>query len=168
MAVRYFKLAAKLTLVGKRVVIIGTSREDLNGRAGAATSFDDAKDRYVVELDADGLENETKGLLLKLGNLSIANDIFPVSNVGTKAKIGSLLLARLMHQEGMELLFCFEMTEGRLQLLRVRSGFNWWKYVVDKIQREEEKEAREAEKEAKKKEKKKEANKNKEAKKNKP
>ena len=43
-----------------------------------------------------------------------------------------------------------------------------WKYVVDKIKREEEKEAREAEKEAKKKEKKKEANKNKEAKKNKP
>ena len=38
-------------LLGKRVVITGTSRGDPNSRAGTATSFDLAQVRYVVELD---------------------------------------------------------------------------------------------------------------------
>ena len=38
-------------MVRKRVVIVGTSRRDLNGRAGVATSFDSSRGRYVVELD---------------------------------------------------------------------------------------------------------------------
>ena len=46
-------------LVGKRVVITGTSREDLNGRAGLARSFDQSKARYVVQLE-DGLELKVK------------------------------------------------------------------------------------------------------------
>ena len=46
-------------LVGKRVVITGTSREDLNGRAGLARSFDQSKARYVVRLE-DGLELKVK------------------------------------------------------------------------------------------------------------
>ena len=39
-------------LLGKRVVIAGTSREDLNGMTGAATctSFDHDRGRYVVAL----------------------------------------------------------------------------------------------------------------------
>ena len=46
-------------LVGKRVVITGTSREDLNGRAGLARSFDQSKARYVVRLDG-GVELKVK------------------------------------------------------------------------------------------------------------
>ena len=46
-------------LVGKRVVITGTSREDLNGRAGLARSFDQSKARYVVRLE-DGLDLKVK------------------------------------------------------------------------------------------------------------
>ena len=37
-------------LLGKRVVVAGTSREDLNGMTGAATSFDHDQGRYVVVL----------------------------------------------------------------------------------------------------------------------
>ena len=37
-------------LLGKRVVIIGTSREDLNGKAGVAVSFDHPRGRYVVSI----------------------------------------------------------------------------------------------------------------------
>ena len=37
-------------LLGKRVVIAGTSWEDLNGMTGAATSFDLDRGRYVVVL----------------------------------------------------------------------------------------------------------------------
>ena len=48
-------------LLGKRVVITGTSREDLNGQAGVATSFDHARDRYVVELDDDDAGEKEKG-----------------------------------------------------------------------------------------------------------
>ena len=51
-------------LLGQRVVITGTSREDLNGRAGVATSFDHAGGRYVVELDSEG-ESEPAKLRLK-------------------------------------------------------------------------------------------------------
>ena len=49
------KIRTECPLLGKRVVITGTSREDLNGRAGVATSFDHSGDRYVVELDEDCL-----------------------------------------------------------------------------------------------------------------
>ena len=45
------KIGAECPLLGKRVKITGTSREDLNGQAGVATSFDHACGRYVVELD---------------------------------------------------------------------------------------------------------------------
>ena len=61
------RIRTECPLLGQRVVITGTSREDLNGRAGRATSFDHAQDRYVVELDDD---TDAKGKLkLKPGNL---------------------------------------------------------------------------------------------------
>ena len=41
-------------LLGKRVMITGTSRDDLNGRVGVARSFDDANGRYVVRLHGVG------------------------------------------------------------------------------------------------------------------
>ena len=37
-------------LLGKRVMITGTSREDLNGRVGMARLYDEANGRYVVRL----------------------------------------------------------------------------------------------------------------------
>ena len=58
-------------LVGKRVVITGTSREDLNGRVGQALSFDGAKGRYVVRLEAEG-GGEGPTLKVKPGNLKLA------------------------------------------------------------------------------------------------
>ena len=61
----------KCPLIGKRVVVTGTSREDINGRTGATTSFDHARVRYVVELDDDTGENGIQGKLkLKPGNLA--------------------------------------------------------------------------------------------------
>ena len=42
------KIRSECPLLGKRVVITGTSREDLNGKAGVATSFDHAQGSYVV------------------------------------------------------------------------------------------------------------------------
>ena len=36
---------------GKRVVISGTSREDLNGRVEVVQNFDASKGRYVVQLE---------------------------------------------------------------------------------------------------------------------
>ena len=58
-------------LVGKRVVITGTSRDDLNGRFGVARSFDESKGRYVVELEEEG---GTAALTLKVkpGNVKPA------------------------------------------------------------------------------------------------
>ena len=44
------KIRTECPLLGKRVVITGTSRGDLNGRARNAISFDHERDRYVVEL----------------------------------------------------------------------------------------------------------------------
>ena len=41
----------KCPLLGKRVVITGTSREDLNGRRGVTTALDLYRYRYVVRLD---------------------------------------------------------------------------------------------------------------------
>ena len=46
--------AEECPLLGKQVVITGTSREDLNGKAGVATSFDHARGRYAVVLDQPG------------------------------------------------------------------------------------------------------------------
>ena len=45
------KIRTECPLLGKKVVITGTSREDLNGKAGVATSFDHARGRYAVALD---------------------------------------------------------------------------------------------------------------------
>ena len=45
------KIGAECPLAEERVKITGTSREDLNGQAGVAASFDHACGRYVVELD---------------------------------------------------------------------------------------------------------------------
>ena len=50
-------------------MITGTSREDLNGRVGVATSFDHEGGRYVVELDGKG-KNKPEKLKLKPGNLA--------------------------------------------------------------------------------------------------
>ena len=62
-------------LLGKRVKITGTSRGDLNGRVGVARSFDEAKGRYVVELDREGDGAASKEhLQIKPGNLIIAHD----------------------------------------------------------------------------------------------
>ena len=64
------KIRTECPLLGKRVVITGTSREDLNGRAGKATSFDHDRDRYVVELDDDTDATQGKGKVrLKPGPL---------------------------------------------------------------------------------------------------
>ena len=57
------KIRTECPLLGKRVVITGTSREGLNGHAGvvenivAARAFerDHTRDRYVVKLDTAGL-----------------------------------------------------------------------------------------------------------------
>merc|ERR1712032_15612 len=38
-------------LLGKRVQVHGTSRDDMNGQAGTASAFDAEKGRYVVDLD---------------------------------------------------------------------------------------------------------------------
>ena len=48
------KIRTECPLLGKRVQITGASRDDLNGRAGVATSFDHARGRYVVELEGKG------------------------------------------------------------------------------------------------------------------
>ena len=64
------KIHAECPLLGKHVVVTGTSREDLNGRTGVATSFDHARGRYVVELDSSEGGNEKQLLKLKPGNLS--------------------------------------------------------------------------------------------------
>ena len=63
------KIRTECPLLGKRVSITGTSREDLNGRTGVATFFDHAGGRYVVELDSEG-ESEPAKLRLKPVNLA--------------------------------------------------------------------------------------------------
>ena len=44
------EIRTECPLLGKRVVVAGTSRENLNGMTGAATSFDHDRGRYVVVL----------------------------------------------------------------------------------------------------------------------
>ena len=63
------KIRTECPLLGKRVAITGTSREDLNGRAGMATSFDHDSDRYMVDLDDDTSKKWEAKLKLKPGNL---------------------------------------------------------------------------------------------------
>ena len=60
------KIRTECPLLGKWVVITGTSREDLNGRAGMATSFDHVRGRHVVELDGNAGEKQKEKLKLKL------------------------------------------------------------------------------------------------------
>ena len=64
------KIRTECPLLGTRVVITGTSREDLNGRAGVAATFDHARGRYVVELDISEGQSEKERLKLKPANLS--------------------------------------------------------------------------------------------------
>ena len=59
------EIRTECPLLGTRVVITGTSREDLNGRAGVAATFDHARGRYVVELDRRGGGNVKEQLKLK-------------------------------------------------------------------------------------------------------
>ena len=65
------KILTECPLLGKRVVITGTSREDLNGRTGVATSFDHSGDRYVVELDENAGRKGKGNLKLKPRNLAL-------------------------------------------------------------------------------------------------
>ena len=44
------RIRIECPLLGKRVAIAGTSRENLNGMTGAATSFDHDRGRYMVVL----------------------------------------------------------------------------------------------------------------------
>ena len=55
------KIRTECPLLGQRVVITGTSREDLNGRAGVATSFDHARGRYVVSWTARKVRRRRSG-----------------------------------------------------------------------------------------------------------
>ena len=48
------KIRTECPLLGKRVMITGTGRKDLNGRVGVARSFDEANGRYVVRLHGAG------------------------------------------------------------------------------------------------------------------
>ena len=57
-------------LLGKRVVITGTSRADLNGKVGVATDFDHAKGRYVVAWGGKGEKSQV--MKIKPGNLRLA------------------------------------------------------------------------------------------------
>ena len=66
------KIRNECPLLGKRVMITGTSREDLNGRVGVARSFDEANEaRYVVSLVARAGAIEP-ALRIKPENLEIA------------------------------------------------------------------------------------------------
>ena len=62
------KIRTECPLLGKKVVITGTSREDLNGKTGVATSFDHAQGRYVVALDKQG-GGKAKEMALRPQNL---------------------------------------------------------------------------------------------------
>ena len=57
-------------LLGKRVIITGTSRADLNGKVGVATDFDHAKGRYVVAWGGKG--ETSKAMKIKPQNLRLA------------------------------------------------------------------------------------------------
>lgn len=65
------KIRSECPLLGKRVSITGTSREDLNSRTGEVTSFDHAGGRYVVELDSKR-KSEPAKVRIKPVNLASA------------------------------------------------------------------------------------------------
>ena len=48
------KIRAECPLLGKQVMITGTSRKDLKDQVGLSRSFDEAKGRYVVRLRGSG------------------------------------------------------------------------------------------------------------------
>ena len=64
------KMRSECPLLGNRVVITDTSRKDVNGRTGVATSFDRARGRYVVELDNRAGDKEKQQLKVKAQKLS--------------------------------------------------------------------------------------------------
>ena len=76
------KIRTECPLLGKRVSITGTSREDLNGQTGVATSFDHAGGRYVVELDSKG-KSKSEPAKLRLKPVHLAR------STGTEKKQGS-------------------------------------------------------------------------------
>ena len=63
------RIRTECPLLGTRVVITGTSRKDLNGRAGVAATFDHARGRYVVELNRGEGEKKKEQLKIKPENL---------------------------------------------------------------------------------------------------
>ena len=65
------KIRNECPLLGKRVVITGTSREDLNGRVGVARSFDEAKARYVVSFQVARAGANEPALRIKPENLEL-------------------------------------------------------------------------------------------------
>ena len=65
------KIRTECPLLGKSVVITGTSREDLNGKTGVAISFDHARGRYLVGLNKAALQGG-KELALKPQHLRSA------------------------------------------------------------------------------------------------
>ena len=66
------KIRTECPLLGKRVSITGTSREDLNGQTGAAPSFDHAGGRYVVEVDSRG-KGKSEPAKLRIKPVNLAN-----------------------------------------------------------------------------------------------
>ena len=67
------KIRAECPLLGKRVMITGTRREDLNGRVGVARSFDEAAGRYVVRLRGAGVgKTAIREMKVKPANLKSA------------------------------------------------------------------------------------------------
>ena len=61
------KIRTECPLLGKRVMITGTSREDLNGMTAMAASFDHVQGRYAVALD----KQRGKELALRPQNLRL-------------------------------------------------------------------------------------------------
>ena len=56
------KLRTQCPLLAKRVKLVGTNREDLNGKAGDVIFFDHAQNRYVVALDHEKEEGKMRAL----------------------------------------------------------------------------------------------------------
>ena len=70
------KIRAECPLLGKRVVLTGTNREDLNGRTGMAISFDHDRARYAVEFSGNaGDDDKTGKLTIKPGNLGLSPEM---------------------------------------------------------------------------------------------
>ena len=64
-------IRSECPLLEKRVQITGTSQNDMNGRTGVASAFDQSTGRYVVELEPAGAGKKKKEKLkLKPENLT--------------------------------------------------------------------------------------------------